>query len=243
MHSKLKFSLVIGLMGLIFFASIVTASETTYRPNIILIMTDDQGYGDIGAHGNTMIRTPHLDKLASESLRLTDFHVDPTCAPTRAALMTGRYSSRTGVWDTLGGRSLVAREEVMMPKLLADAGYATGMFGKWHLGDNYPFRPEDKGFQHVVQHGGGGVGQTPDYWGNDYFDDTYWVNGSPTKFEGYVTDVWFDQALTFIENNRNQPFFAFISTNAPHSPFFVDQNTQNPTPTKAWPHRWPSSTA
>ena len=223
-----KFGLLIWILGLIYVSSVSVALGAASQPNIILIMTDDQGYGDVGALGNTMIRTPNLDKLAGESVRLTNFHVDPTCAPTRAALMTGKYSSRTGVWDTFGGRSIVARDETMMPKLLADAGYATGMFGKWHLGDNYPFRPEDKGFQHVVQHGGGGVGQTPDYWGNNYFDDTYWVNGTLTKFKGYVTDVWFDEALQFIEKNSKQPFFAYIATNAPHGPFFVDEKYSNP---------------
>ena len=123
-------------------------------PNIVLVMTDDQGYGEIGAHGNSVIRTPNLDRLHAESVRLTDFHVDPTCSPTRSALLTGRYSSRTGVWHTIMGRSIVHRDEVMAGEVLADAGYATGFFGKWHLGDNYPYRPIDRGFQEAVNHGG-----------------------------------------------------------------------------------------
>lgn len=196
--------------------------------NIILVVTDDQGYGDIGAHGNTMIQTPNLDKLHGESVRLTNFHVDPTCAPTRSALMTGRYSSRTGVWHTIMGRSLVARDETMIPKLLAGAGYTTAMFGKWHLGDNYPFRPEDKGFQRVVRNGGGGVQQTPDYWGNDYFGDTYWADSVPTKYEGYCTDVWFDEALKFIEASKDRPFFVYLATNAPHGPYLVDEKYSKP---------------
>ena len=175
-----------------------------------------------------MIRTPNLDRIHGESVRLTNFHVDPTCAPTRSALMTGRYSSRTGVWHTIMGRSLVARDETMVAKLLGDSGYATGMFGKWHLGDNYPFRPEDKGFQRVVRHGGGGVQQTPDYWGNDYFDDTYWADSEPTKYEGYCTDVFFDEALKFIENSKDEPFFAYIATNAPHGPYLVDEKYSKP---------------
>ena len=145
------------------------ATQDVRPPNIVLVITDDQGYGDIGAHGNTMIRTPHLDKLHGESVRLTNFHVDPTCSPTRSALMTGRYSSS-----------------------------------------------------------GGGVQQTPDYWGNDYFDDTYWTDGVPTKYEGYCTDVWFDQALAFIETNRNKPFFAYVATNAPHGPYLVDEKYSKP---------------
>ena len=201
------------------------------RPNIILVITDDQGYGDVGAHGNTMIRTPHLDALHAQSVRLTNFHVDPTCSPTRSALVTGRYSSRTGVWHTIMGRSIVHRDETTFADMLGEAGYATGFFGKWHLGDTAPYRPIDRGFQEAVYHGGGGVGQTPDYWGNDYFDDTYWHNGAPKPFEGYCTDVFFDNALRFIEEtsgNRSEPFFVYLSTNAPHGPFLVDESYSKP---------------
>jgi len=198
------------------------------RPNVVLVITDDQGYGDIGAHGNTMIQTPHLDRLHGESVRFTNFHVDPTCSPSRAALMTGRYSSRTGVWHTVMGRSILHRDEVTMADLFARGGYRTGMFGKWHLGDNYPYRPEHRGFQKVAAHGGGGVGQTPDYWGNDYFDDTYWRNGEPVSYEGYCTGVFFDEALRFIEENRDERFFAYVSTNAPHSPFLVPEKYSEP---------------
>ena len=134
------------------------------RPNVILIMTDDQGYGDLACHGNEQIKTPHLDQLHGESVRLTDYHVDPTCSPTRAALMTGRYSTRTGVWHTIMGRSIMHRDEKTLGDVFSDGGYATGCFGKWHLGENYPYRPQDRGFDEVVIHGGGGVGQTPDYW-------------------------------------------------------------------------------
>ena len=192
-------------------------------PNVILIITDDQGYGDLGCHGNPVIQTPNMDKLYTESMRLTNFHVGPTCAPTRASLMTGRYCNRTGVWHTVMGRSLLRHDEITMADVFQSAGYKTGIFGKWHLGDSYPFRPEDRGFQESVVHGGGGVGQTPDYWDNDYFDDTYWQNGAPTKYDGYCTDVWFDNAIKFIEKNQNSPFFCYLTTNAPHSPFNVDE--------------------
>ncbi len=205
------------------------SNQPQTAPNIILVMTDDQGYGEIGAHGNSIIQTPNLDKLHAESVRLTDFHVDPTCSPTRSALLTGRYSSRTGVWHTIMGRSIVHRDEVMVGEVLADVGYATGFFGKWHLGDNYPYRPIDRGFQEVVNHGGGGVTQTPDYWDNDYFDDTYWHNGVPTKYSGYCTDVFFDNALRFIEEKKDVgPFFVYLATNAPHGPFNVDEKYSTP---------------
>jgi len=191
------------------------------KPNVILIITDDQGYGDVGALGNKLIKTPAMDRLHGQSVRLTDFHVAPTCAPTRAGLMTGRSCNRTGVWHTIMGRSLLRADEVTMADAFAAGGYATGHFGKWHLGDNYPFRPGDRGFGEVLRHGGGGVGQLPDYWGNDYFDDTYWHNEVPKKYTGYCTDVWFDGAIRFIEANRDRPLFAYIPTNAPHGPLNI----------------------
>ncbi|MEA3364576.1 MAG: arylsulfatase [Candidatus Hydrogenedentes bacterium] len=194
------------------------------RPNVVLVTTDDQGYGDLGCHGNPIIRTPHLDALHGESVRFENFHVCPTCAPTRSALMTGHYSLRTGIWHTITGRSIMNADETTMGEVFADNGYRTGIFGKWHLGDNYPYRPQDRGFQETLVHGGGGVGQAPDYWGNDYFDDTYFHNGEPEKYQGYCTDIWFENALNFIEANRNRPFFCYIPTNAPHSPYNVPDN-------------------
>ena len=191
-------------------------------------MTDDQGYGDLACHGNPIIKTPHLDELYTQSLRLTNFHVGPTCSPTRAALMTGHYCNRTGVWHTIMGRSLLRKDEVTMGDIFSAGGYRTGIFGKWHLGDNYPFRPQDRGFGEVLVHGGGGVGQGPDYWGNDYFDDTYFHNGQPKKFTGYCTDVWFDGAMEFIEANRDRPFFCYIPTNAPHGPYNISDAYMNP---------------
>ncbi len=192
-------------------------------PNVILIMTDDQGYGDLACHGNPVLQTPNIDKLHSQSIRLTDYHVSPTCSPTRASLLTGRYCNRTGVWHTIMGRSLLRQDEKTMADIFAVNGYQTGIFGKWHLGDNYPFRPQDRGFHDVLVHAGGGIGQGIDYWGNDYFDDTYLRNGEPEKFEGYCTDIWFREAIQFIENNRNRPFFCYIPTNAAHGPFYVPE--------------------
>lgn len=191
-------------------------------PNLVILITDDQGYGDLSCHGNPILKTPNLDKLHAESIRFTDFHVGTTCAPSRASLMTGKYCNKVGAWHTINGREMVWPDETLLPELLKQMGYTTGMFGKWHLGDTYPYRPQDRGFDEVLVHGGGGVGQTPDYWNNDYFDDTYFHNGVPEKKEGYCTDVWFDAALSFIEQNKDQPFFSYIATNAPHGPFYVD---------------------
>lgn len=199
------------------------------RPNVVLIITDDQGYGDIGAHGNTMLQTPQLDALHAGSVRLMNFHVDPTCSPTRSALMTGRYSTRTGVWHTIAGRSLMHPGETTLAELFGTAGYDTALFGKWHLGDNYPLRPQDQGFDRAFYLGGGGVTQTPDVWGNDYFDDAYFQqDGTTRRVSGYCTDVWFDEALQFIGQLREQPFFCCIATNAPHSPYIVADEWKQP---------------
>lgn len=223
------------LLLLVTFTDCRADSTNTRKPNVVLVITDDQGYGDIAAHGNKMIQTPNLDQLYRQSLHLTNFHVDPTCAPTRSALMTGHYSTRTGVWHTIMGRSLMNTNEVTLAEVMQSNGYKTGMFGKWHLGDNYPLRPQDQGFETVVQHGGGGVTQTPDYWQNDYFDDTYLRNGKPEKLKGYCTDIWFQEALNFIETNKSEPFFAYISTNAPHSPYLVDPKYSDPYERKGVP--------
>lgn len=197
------------------------ASSTKKLPNVILVITDDQGYGDLGCHGNPVLETPNLNQLHSQSIRLTNFHVGPTCSPTRAALMTGRYCNRTGVWHTIMGRSLLRKDEVTMADIFKAGGYRTAIFGKWHLGDNYPYRAHDRGFHEALVHGGGGIGNCQDYWGNDYFDDTYFRNGEPEKFKGYCTDVWFAEAMKFIEANKKQPFFCYLSTNAPHGPWHV----------------------
>ena len=196
------------------------------KPNIVFVLTDDQGYPPLGAHGHPFVRTPHLDRFHADAVRFEQFHSGTTCAPTRAGLITGHYCNSTGVWHTVGGRSLLRADEWTLANALGEAGWRTGIFGKWHLGDAHPYRPQDRGFQKSVVHGGGGVGQTPDWWGNDYFDDTYLVDGEPRPFEGYCTNVFFREALNFIESDRAQPFFCFLSTNAPHSPFNVPPEYQ-----------------
>ena len=192
------------------------------KPNIILVMTDDQGYPDLGCTGNPWIKTPHIDKFYRENVRFNDFHVQPLCTPTRGAIMSGRRPIRNGAWATCWGRSILRKTEKTMADILLENGYSTGIFGKWHLGDNYPYRPFDRGFKRAVAHKGGGVGQTPDFWGNNYFNDTYFFNGQAIQTEGYCTDVWFEQAMKFIDEvPEGQPFFAYIATNAPHSPYLV----------------------
>ena len=200
------------------------------HPNVVIVITDDQGYGDLSCHGNPVLKTPNIDDLYNESVRLTDYHVAPTCSPTRAALQSGHWTNRTGVWHTIMGRSMIRENEPTIGQVFSDAGYATGMFGKWHLGDNYPYRPEDRGYTEVLRHGGGGVGQTPDYWDNAYFDGSYWHNGTPVPVKGYCTDVFFDYAKKFIETQKadGKPFLAYISTNAPHGPQHAPKESAEP---------------
>ncbi len=194
------------------------------RKNIVFVLTDDQGYGDLGCTGNPWLQTPKIDAFYEDSVRMCNYHVGPTCAPTRSGLMTGHYANSTGVWHTIGGRSLLREDEWTIASALGEQGYRTGIFGKWHLGDSYPYRPEDRGFQEVVVHGGGGISQTPDYWGNDYFDDTYRTNDGYHKFEGYCTDVFFREAKKFIKesHDRDESFFCYLATNAPHIPYNVE---------------------
>ena len=208
--------------------SLTSVAFAAERPNVIIVMTDDQGYGDLGCHGNPILKTPELDRLHAESVRFTDFHVSPFCTPTRAALMTGNHPAVTGAYRTSSGRSLMHPDEKTIANLFVDAGYATGMVGKWHLGDNAPHRPQDRGFQDVVWHRAGGVGQAPDYWGNDYFDDTYERNGKYEKFEGYCTDVWYREGIRFIKENKDQPFLLYLALNAPHGPYIVGKEWAAP---------------
>lgn len=193
------------------------------KPNVIIVITDDQGYGDLGCHGNPYILTPTLDSFSEDAVNFSNFHVSTTCAPTRGSLMSGRHTNRVNTFHTISGRSLLFEDELILPQVFGSNGYQCGMFGKWHLGDNYPFRPEDRGFNEVVRHGGGGISQMPDYWGNDYFDDSYWHNREIESYEGYCTDVFFDEALRFINDNKDNPFFCYISTNAPHGPLNVPE--------------------
>ena len=193
------------------------------RPNVVLVMTDDQGYGELACHGNKVIKTPNLDKLHARSVRFTAFQVSPTCAPTRASLMTGRHEFRSGVTHTIKERERLSLEAVTVAEVLKRAGYATGIFGKWHLGDQEPYQPHNRGFDEVFIHGAGGIGQSfpgscGDAPGNRYFNPAIRHNGTFVKTKGFCTDVFFTQAMRWIKANKSGPFFAYISTNAPHSP-------------------------
>ena len=200
------------------------------KPNVIVVMTDDQGYGDLSAHGNPVLRTPSMDKLHSQSVRFTDFHVAPMCTPSRGQLLTGRDALDNGASFVCMGRSLIREELPTMAQIFGGAGYATGHFGKWHLGDNYPFRPQDRGFQETVHHGAWGITSLADYFGNDYFNDHYRHNGRIEQYTGYCTDVWFEEAMAWIRRQARdeKPFLVYLPTNAPHVPLWVPQKYIDP---------------
>ena len=207
------------------FASIVAAAAPP--PNVVVVLTDDQGYGDFGVHGNPHVRTPHLDRFASEGIRLTRFYSSPVCAPTRASLMTGRYYYRSGVIHTSRGAAKMHGDNLTLAEMLKSAGYVTAIFGKWHLGDSYPMRPQDQGFDEVLVHKSGGIGQSPDK-GNTYLDPLLWHNGKRFRAKGYCTDVFTDAALNFVEENRERPFFVYLATNTPHTPLQIDARYSQP---------------
>ncbi len=217
--------LALGLLGATLAVDVRAADLAGSRPNIVLVMTDDQGYGDLACHGNPLIKTPHMDRMHAEGVRLTDFQVSPTCAPTRCSLMTGRHEFKSGVTHTILERERMNPAATTIAQVLKSAGYATGIFGKWHLGDEPDHQPGRRGFDEVYIHGAGGIGQTypgscGDAPGNEYFDPALLHNGAFEKTKGYCTDLFFEQALRWIgaRSGGEQPFFAYITTNTPHSP-------------------------
>ncbi|QEG00617.1 Arylsulfatase [Stieleria maiorica] len=191
-------------------------AESTTRPNVLLILTDDQGWGDLGTHDNPIISTPALDRLAGESVRLNRFYVSPVCAPTRAALLTGRYPERTGVAGVTSRREVMRAGETTIAERFRDAGYATGCFGKWHNGAQMPLHPNGQGFEEFFGFCGGHF--------NLYDDPILERNGIPVRTEGYITDVLTDAAIEFLKTPRDQPFFCYVPYNAPHGPFQVRQD-------------------
>ena len=197
------------------------------RPNVIFILIDDQGYGDLSCHGNPILKTPNMDRLHDEGVRFLDFHVSPTCAPTRSALLTGRHEFKNGVTSTIYERERMTLKATTLAQVLKSAGYTTGIFGKWHLGDEEDRWPSRRGFDEMFIHGGGGIGQTypgscGDAPGNTYFDPAILHNGIFEKTKGYCTDVFFAQALKWIETVKGkQPFYCYLATNAPHEPLQV----------------------
>lgn len=212
---------------LLIFLTIATGALAAAKPNIIFVITDDQGYGDLSAHGNPVLKTPNIDRLHREGVRFTDFHVSPTCAPTRAALLTGRHEFKNGVTHTIQERERLAPGATTLAEVLKSAGYTTGIFGKWHLGDEPDRWPSNRGFDEMFIHGAGGIGQSypgscGDAPGNTYFNPAILHNGKFEKTNGYCTDAFFDQALEWISGVKgNQPFYAHIATNVPHTPLQV----------------------
>ena len=220
----MKNGLIILTAALLIFSS-CTSNNT---PNIILVMTDDQGYGDLSVHGSPDVLTPNIDLLHEQSIRFTDFQVSPTCAPTRSAIMTGRAPFNNGVTHTINERERMTLKAYTLAQLLSDNGYSTGIFGKWHLGDEEAYQPDMRGFKRMFIHGAGGIGQSyncscADAPGNSYFDPIVKDNSLFVKTEGFCADVFFDEAMRWIKGNADnkQPFFAYIVTNAPHSPYLA----------------------
>lgn len=234
-YQKKYFFLAIAAILLFVSCSEKVQQESSPKPNVIIVMTDDQGIGDFGFTGNPYIKTPVIDKLADQSLNLTNFYVAPVCAPTRASLMTGRYSERTGVYDTYKGGAIMSDSEITIAEILQENGYETGIFGKWHLGDNYPYRPFDQGFETSVVFRAGGVGQPGDIFNffardSSYFNPVLFKNGEPVKTIGYCSDVYTDETIEFINKNQEKsekPFFAYLSFNAPHTPLQLPQEYYN----------------
>lgn len=206
--------------------------ERQARPNILIIMTDDQGYSDVGYNGNPVLQTPRIDALAQSGVVFDQFYAQPVCSPSRAALLTGRHAMRLGILDTEGGNAILAPDEVTIAEALQTGGYRTGMFGKWHLGDNAPARPQDQGFERVLTHVGGMIGMpyNPPQ-GRSYFDPILIEDGVDRRFEGYAPDIFTDAAIDFmVENARDgtAPFFAFLSLNTPHHPLTVPDAFADP---------------
>ncbi|OGV37754.1 MAG: hypothetical protein A2X48_09855 [Lentisphaerae bacterium GWF2_49_21] len=188
------------------------------KPNIIFILTDDQGYGDLSCHGNPLLKTPNIDKLYSESVRFTDFQVSPLCSPTRCALMTGRHEYRSGVHNTRGPGQNMDIKATTIAQVLKSAGYSTGIFGKWHLGAEPEYQPWKRGFDVALSFSTGMIGEgSPS--GMNLFDGNLWRNGKSEKTKGFCTDVFFEEAKKWIADIKGKgPFFAYIPTNAPHTP-------------------------
>jgi arylsulfatase len=223
----MKAALLAAALALALVHSAHAAALAGSRPNIVFILTDDQGYGDLSCHGNPVLQTPNIDRLHREGVRFTDFHVSPTCAPTRSALLTGRHEFKNGVTHTILERERLTLKATTLAQVLRAAGYTTGIFGKWHLGDEPKYRPDRRGFDEMFIHGAGGIGQTyagscGDAPGNTYFNPAILHNGRFVKTTGYCTDVFFAQATNWIARVKGRkPFLAWIAPNAPHAPLQV----------------------
>jgi len=206
-------------------AAVRAANTPAGKPNVVIVLTDDQGHGDLSLTGNPVLKTPNMDRLAREGVQLTNFHVDSYCTPTRSALMTGRYCHRVGGWGTVNGRNMLRDGELTMADVFRHNGYRTGHFGKWHLGTNYPYRPIDRGFDRWLGHGDGGTGCATDFWGNDRVNDRYILNGGweDQPRPGFECDVFFEAAMRFIRDNKGRPFFTYLALYNPHGPCSIPE--------------------
>lgn len=212
-------SILLTAIPLLFFACTQQAEQQD-EPNIVVMFIDNHGYFELSRNGNQVVQTPRIDRLAEEAVNFTDFYAPPFCSPSRTALLTGRYALRAGVYNTVGGVSILHKDETTVADLLQKEGYSTAVFGKWHLGMTYPYAPEFRGFDEVFIHGGGGVSQLEDYYGNTHINATFQHNGKYVKSEGFSTDVLFDEAIKFMDQHKDQekPFFCYIPTPAVHFP-------------------------
>lgn len=217
------------------------SSKPASKPNVIIVLTDDQGYGDIGAHGHPFLKTPNLDKLRAESVRFTDFHVAPMCSPTRGQLMTGVDAMKNGCTAVNAGRSMVRKDIPMLSNYFSDAGYATGLFGKWHMGDSYPYRPQDRGFQEVLSFRAWGLPSLASNWENStlnpnkaaadaYMNPVLEHNGADIRYPGFAGDIWFTEAMKYMAacQQKNRPFFVYLANNLAHVPDSVPDNYSKP---------------
>ena len=228
---KIRLMMIVMSIGLFLVERVAAADSLAgSRPNIVLVMTDDQGMGDLSCMGNQVLRTPNIDRFYEISTRLTDFQVSPTCAPTRAALMSGRPPFKVGVTHTILQRERMAPDVFTMPQALQSAGYLTGLFGKWHLGDEEAYLPQNRGFNEVLMHGAGGIGQVnlgdfPPNADNVYFDNVLLHNDTIVQTKGFCTDVFFQAALGWIKQQceSDHPYFAYVSLNAPHAPLIAPE--------------------
>ena len=210
-------------LSLWFFPGLIsTGAAQNPQSNVLLILVDNQSYFELSCHGHAQLKTPKIDRFAGESVDFVNFHAPPFCSPSRGAMLTGRYALRSGIHKTIGGVSILHQQEATLANHLKGSGYMTAIFGKWHLGMNYHYHTMERGFDEVFVHGGGGIGQLEDYFGNRHADATWDHNGTMVKSKGFSSDVLFDRASKFIEEAREKPFFCFISTPATHTPYEVD---------------------
>jgi arylsulfatase A-like enzyme len=222
MHEAMKPVTLFHILLAAFLHSWVQASG---KPNVVIVLIDNHGYFELSRNGHPVVRTPHIDRLSETGVNFTDFNASPFCSPSRGELLTGRYALRYGIHNTVGGVSILHQNETTMADLLKSAGYRTAVFGKWHLGMSHPYTPDCRGFDEHYIHGGGGVSQLEDYFGNNHMDATYTHNGQYVKSRGFSTDVLFDQGIDFMNRNREHPFFCLITTPAVHFPTLLHPET------------------